>query len=222
MAVNVERDPMVFAIDDDPMRAPARYHDAARPLPAIADPAPLGLAALAVTTLVLSVFNAGLLNRSSLPVVLGVAVAYGGIAELLAGMWEFRRGNAFGAMAFGSFGAFWLSYWALEQFLVRQIPLAEVGNATALFFIVWAIFAALMFVASVRTTTAVSVMLALLTVTFLLLGIGDAGAHSELVKISGWFGIATAAAGLYAAFAALINSTYERTVLPLRAVRHVR
>ena len=96
------------------------------------------------------------------------------------------------------------------------------GNATALFFIVWAIFAALMFVASVRTTPAVSVMLALLTVTFLLLGIGDAGAHSELVKISGWFGIATAAAGLYAAFAALINSTYERTVLPLRAVRHVR
>ncbi len=180
MAVNVERDPMVFAIDDDPMRAAARYHDAARPLPAVADPAPLGLAALAITTLVFSVFNAGLLNRSGLPVVLGVAVAYGGIAELLAGMWEFRRGNAFGAMAFGSFGAFWLSYWALEQFLVKQIPLAEVGNATALFFIVWAIFAA------------------------------------------GWFGIATAAAGLYAAFAALINSTYERTVLPLRAVWHVR
>ena len=79
-----------------------------------------------------------------------------------------------------------------------------------------------MFVASVRTTAAVSVTLALLTVTLLLLGIGDAGAHSELVKIAGWFGIATAAAGLYAAFAALINSTYERTVLPLRAVRHVR
>ncbi len=222
MAVNVERDPMVFAIEDDPMRAPARYHDAARPLPAIADPAPLGLAALAVTTLVLSVFNAGLLSRSGLPVVLGVAVAYGGIAELLAGMWEFRRGNAFGAMAFGSFGAFWLSYWALEQFLIRQIPLAERGNALGLFFIVWAIFAALMFVASVRTTAAVGVTLALLTVTLLLLGIGDAGAQSELVKVSGWFGIATAAAGLYAAFAALINSTYERTVLPLRAVRHVR
>jgi uncharacterized protein len=221
MAVNVERDPMVFAIDDDPMRAPARYHEAGRPLPAIADPAPLGLAALAVTTLMLSVFNAGLLNRSGLPIVLGVAVAYGGIAELLAGMWEFRRGNAFGAMAFGSFGAFWLSYWALEQFFVKQIPAAEVGNATALFFIVWAIFAALMFAASVRTTPAVSVLLALLTVTFLLLGIGDAGAHTELVKIAGWFGIAAAASGLYAAFAALINSTYERTVLPLRAVRHV-
>jgi len=222
MAVNVDRDPMVYAIDDDPMRAPARYHDDRRPLPAVADPAPLGLAALALTTLVLSVFNAGLLNRAGLPVVLGVAVAYGGIAELLAGMWEFRRGNSFGAMAFGSFGAFWLSYWALEQFFVKQIPAGEVGNATALFFIVWAIFAALLWIASVRTTAAVSVTFALLTVTFLLLGIGDAGAHTELVKIAGWFGIATAAAGRYAAFAALINSTYERTLLPLRAMRHVR
>ena len=221
MAVNVERDPMAFAVEDDPMRAPARLHNGQRSMPAIADPAPLGLAALAMTTLVLSVFNAGLLNRSGLPVVLGIAVAYGGIAQLLAGMWEFRRGNTFGAMTFGSYGAFWLSYWALEQFFVKQIPAAEAGNATALFFITWTIFTALLWIASVRTTAAVSVMLALLAVTFLLLGIGDAGAHSELIKIGGWFGIATAAAGLYAAFAALINGTYERTLLPLRAVRHV-
>jgi hypothetical protein len=221
MAVNVERDPVVFTIEDDPMRAPARLHEPARPVAAIADPAPLGLAALALTTLVLSVFNAGLLDRSGEPVVLGLAVAYGGLAQLLAGMWEFRRGNTFGAMAFGSYAAFWLSYWALEQFLVKQIPLSEAGNATALFFICWAIFTALLWVASVRATAAVSVMLALLGVTFLLLGIGDAGNHSELVKIGGWFGIATAAAGLYAAFAALINSMYERTLLPLRTVRRV-
>jgi hypothetical protein len=75
------------------------------------------------------------------------------------------------------------------------------------------------FVASVRTTAAVSLMLALPTVTLLLLGIGDAGAHAGLIKIAGWFGIATAAVGLCAA---LITSTYERTLLPLRAVRHVR
>ena len=134
-------------------------------------------------------------------------------------MWEFRRGNAFGALTFGSYAAFWLSFWALEEFLVKQIPAAEAGSAIALFFITWAIFTALLWVASLRTTPAVSVMLALLGVTFLLLGIGDAGAHSELVKIAGWFGIATAAAGLYAAFAALINTTYERTLLPLRPVR---
>ena len=136
-----------------------------------------------------------------MPVVLGLAVAYGGLAQLLAGMWEFRRGNAFGAMTFGSYAAFWLSFWVLEEFLVKQIPAAEAGSAMALFFIIWAIFTALLWVASLRTTPAVSVMLALLAVTFLLLGIGDAGAHSELVKIAGWFGIATAAAGLYAAFA---------------------
>ena len=222
MAVNVERDPVTLVIEDDPMRAPARIDKVARPVAATADPAPLGLAALAVSTLVLSVFNAGLLNHSGFPVVLGVAVAYGGIAQLLAGMWEFRRGNTFGAMTFGSYAAFWLSYWALEQFFVKQIPAGEVGAATALFFITWAIFSALLWVASVRTTAAVSLMLALLTVTFMLLGIGEAGAHSELIKIGGWFGIATAAAGLYAAFAALINSTYERTLLPLRASRHVQ
>jgi succinate-acetate transporter protein len=171
---------------------------------------------------VFSVFNAGLLDRTGEPVVLGLAVAYGGLAQLLAGMWEFRRGNTFGTMAFASYGAFWLSYWALQQFLIKQIPAGEVGNATALFFITWAIFTALLWIASVRTTAAVSVTLALLAVMFLLLGIGDAGAHTELVKIAGWFGIATAAAGLYAAFAALINSTYERTLLPLRTVRHGR
>jgi uncharacterized protein len=222
MAVNVDRDPMALAFEDDPMRAPARLHTGQRPVAAIADPAPLGLAALALTTLVFSVFNAGLLDRTGEPVVLGLAVAYGGLAQLLAGMWEFRRGNTFGTMAFASYGAFWLSYWALQQFLIKQIPAGEVGNATALFFITWAIFTALLWIASVRTTAAVSVTLALLAVMFLLLGIGDAGAHTELVKIAGWFGIATAAAGLYAAFAALINSTYERTLLPLRTVRHGR
>jgi uncharacterized protein len=215
MAVNVERDPLSFIVQDDPLDGPRR-------LPAIADPAPLGLAALALTTLVFSVFNAGLMDRSGAPVVLGIAVAYGGLVQLLAGMWEFRRGNTFGAMAFGSFAAFWISYAALEDVLINRIPGSEAGNALAMFFIVWAIFTALLWVASVRMTIAVSVMLALLTVTFVLLGIGGAGPHSEIVKIGGWFGIATAAAGLYAAFGALINATWERTLVPLRAVRHDR
>ena len=156
MAVHVEQDPIAFAVEDDPMRAPARMHNAARPVPAIADPAPLGLAALAMTTLVFSVFNAGLVSRTGAPVVLGLAVAYGGLAQLLAGMWEFRRGNAFGALTFGSYAAFWLSFWVLEEFLVKQIPAAETGSAIALYFITWAIFTALLWVASLRTTPAVS------------------------------------------------------------------
>ena len=83
-----------------------------------ADPAPLGLAGFAMTTFVLSMFNADLVNKAGEPVVLGLALAYGGIAQLLAGMWEFRTGNTFGAVAFSSFGAFWISYWVLVTFFV--------------------------------------------------------------------------------------------------------
>ena len=161
--------------------------------------------------LVFSMFNAGLLNSSVEPVVLGLALAYGGLAQLLAGMWEFRRGNTFGAVTFASYGSFWLSFWLLEQFFAGGIAGAERNSATALFYISCAILTALLWVAFTRTTAVVSLMLFLLTVTYLLLGIGDAGSHSEIVKIGGWFGIATAAAGPYAAFASVINSTLERT-----------
>ena len=217
MAIDVEREARLYAVDDDPMRAVGR--NGTRALPAIADPAPLGLAALALTLLVFSMFNAGLLDRSGEPVVLGMALAYGGVAQLLAGMWEFRRGNTFGALTFGSYGAFWLSFWLLEQFFAGRIPGAERGSAMALFFVSWAILTALLWVASTRTTAVVSLMLFLLTLSFLMLGIGDAGAHDELVKIGGWFGLATAAAALYAAFAGVINTTYERTLLPLVPLR---
>jgi succinate-acetate transporter protein len=219
MAIDAERDPRIYAVDDDPMRASVVRNGGGRAIPAIADPAPLGLAAFALTLLVFSMFNAGLLARSGEPVVLGLALAYGGVAQLLAGMWEFRRGNTFGAVAFGSYGAFWLSYWLLEQFFAGRIPGAERSSAVALFYVSWAILTALLWIASTRTTAVVSLMLFLLTLTYLMLGIGDAGAHSELVKIAGWFGLATAATGLYGAFASVINSTVERTLLPLIPLR---
>ena len=134
MAIEAERDPILYAVDDDPMRA-AVVRNGTRAVPAIADPAPLGLAAFGVTLLAFSMFNAGLLDRTGEPVVLGLALAYGGIAQLLAGMWEFRRGNTFGAVAFGSYGAFWLSYWLLQQFFAGRIPGAERSSAIALFYI---------------------------------------------------------------------------------------
>src|SRR5213078_3915326 len=113
-----------------------------------ADPGPLGLAGFAMTTFVLSMFNADLVNKGGEPVVLGLALAYGGIAQLLAGMWEFRTGNTFGAVAFSSFGAFWLSFWLLVTFGVDSIPAANAGHAVGLFLIVWGIFTTYMFVAS--------------------------------------------------------------------------
>src|SRR3954447_10638746 len=95
----------------------------------LADPGPLGLAGFAMTTFVLSMFNADLVNKAGEPVVLGLALAYGGIAQLLAGMWEFRTGNTFGAVAFSSFGAFWISYWLLVTFFVDTIPPEHAGAA---------------------------------------------------------------------------------------------
>lgn len=181
-----------------------------------ADPGPLGLAGFALTTFVLSMFNAGLVAKSAEPVVLGVALAYGGIAQFAAGMWEFRTGNTFGAVAFTSFGAFWVSFWALVTFGVGEIPPEHVGAALGLYLISWGIFTAYMTVASLRTTAAIALVFILLTVTFFVLGIGNANESSGTVEIGGWLGLATAAAAWYASFAAVTNSTFGRTVLPVK------
>jgi uncharacterized protein len=185
----------------------------------VADPGPLGLGAFALTTFVLSMFNADLVSKTGEPVVLGLALAYGGIAQLLAGMWEFRTGNTFGAVAFTSFGAFWLSFWAYVAFYAGSIPKADEGHAVGLYLIGWGIFTTYMFVASLRTTAAISVVFLLLAVTFFLLGIGNSGAHTSIVKAGGWFGLATAVAAWYASFAAVTNSTFGRTVLPVKPLK---
>jgi succinate-acetate transporter protein len=182
----------------------------------IADPGPLGLAAFALTTFVLSMFNSGLVSSGGEPIVFGLALAYGGLAQILAGMWEFRTGNTFGAVAFTSYGAFWLSFWAFVQFFEKSVPKADAGHAVGLFLIAWGIFTAYMFIASLRTTAAVALVFVLLAVTFFLLGIGNAGAHPNIVKAGGWLGLATAAAAWYASFAAVTNSTFGRIVLPVR------
>jgi uncharacterized protein len=181
-----------------------------------ADPGPLGLAAFALTTFVLSMFNAGLVNSAGEPVVLGLALGYGGIAQILAGMWEFRTGNTFGAVAFTSFGAFWLSFWAFVTFFAGEIPAAHVGDAVGLYLIAWGIFTTYMFVASLRTTAAVAAVFFLLAITFFLLGIGNSGETEGVIEAGGWFGLATAVAAWYASFAAVTNSTFGRTVLPVR------
>jgi len=131
-------------------------------------------------------------------------------------MWEFRNNNTFGATAFTSYGAFWLSFWALNQFFASKIPAAELGDAVGLYLIAWGIFTAYMWVASFRTTLAVNAVFLLLAVTFIVLGIGEAGGTSSVVKAGGWIGIATAIAAWYASFAGVTNSTFGRIVLPVR------
>jgi succinate-acetate transporter protein len=180
-----------------------------------ADPGPLGLAGFALTTFVLSMFNAGLVSKAGEPVVLGLALAYGGIAQLLAGMWEFRTGNTFGAVAFTSFGAFWVSYWAFVTFFAGEIPAEHVGAAVGLYLIGWGVFTTYMFIASLRTTMAIALVFCLLAITFFLLGIGNSSETEGLVEAGGWAGLATAVAAWYASFAAVTNSTFGRTVLPV-------
>jgi hypothetical protein len=192
---------------------------AAIPTPTIANPGPLGLAAFATTTFILSVFNAGLVSSAGEPIVFGMALAYGGLAQLLAGMWEFRTGNTFGATAFTSFGAFWLSFWAFVEFFEKDVPKADAGHAVGLYLIAWGIFTTYMFVASLRTTGAVALVFFLLAITFFVLGIGNAGAHTGIIKLGGWIGLVTAIVAWYASFAEVTNATFGRIVLPVRPLK---
>jgi succinate-acetate transporter protein len=173
------------------------------------------LAGFAMTTFVLSMFNADLVSTAGEPVVLGLALAYGGLAQLLAGMWEFRNSNTFGALAFSSFGAFWLSFAALVAIFGPQIPTANAADAIGLYLWAWAIFTTYMFVASLRTTAAVALVFLLLATTFILLAAGEVGANRTVTNWGGYVGLATAAAAWYASFAVVTNSTFGRTVLPV-------
>ena len=179
-----------------------------------ANPAPLGLAAFAMTTFVLSMFNSNLVDEKGVPVVLGLALVYGGIVQLVAGIWEFRTGNTFGAVAFCSFGAFWISFWALQVFYAKQIG-GNVGHSVGVYLWAWAIFTAYMTVAALRVSVAVLAVFVLLTATFVLLAIGAVGPHTTVTHWGGYLGLATAAVAWYASFAAVTNSTFGRIVLPL-------
>jgi succinate-acetate transporter protein len=179
--------------------------------PLLADPAPLGLCGFALTTFVLSLWNAGILVGTDVKIVIGLGFFYGGIAQLLAGMWEFRNGNTFGATAFSSYGAFWLSFVALlipgfgVSFGEKAGPS---GNAVAYYLLGWAIFTALMTLGTFRLNGALVAVFVLLTITFLLLAIGafnGAAAGSGLTQIGGWFGILTAIAAWYTALAGILR-----------------
>lgn len=180
----------------------------------IADPAPLGLGAFALTTFLLSLVNAGVLPKDTEPVMLGVALAFGGIAQLLAGMWEFRKGNVFGATVFTSYGAFWLSFWAYLTFYAEGIPTEHHGVAAGWYLISWAIFTALMLVAALRTTAVLALLFAVVTTVFTLLAFGALTATAALTTIGGILGIVAAALAWYLCAAGVLASTFGRPVLP--------
>jgi hypothetical protein len=182
-----------------------------------ANPAPLGLAGFGLTTLVLSFVNANIVGggAASFPIVLGLALAYGGLCQLLAGMWEFRTGNTFGAVAFSSYGAFWISFFFLVSFNVAQLPKTEIDAALGLYLWAWGIFTGMLFLCTFASPRALQLLFLLLTVTFILLGIGNSGAHTNIIHAGGYVGIATAAVALYIACADIMESVYKRSVLPV-------
>ena len=191
----------------DPAPAPARA------VTSISDPAPLGLAAFALTTFVLSSFNAGLVSATAEGVVLGLALFYGGIVQVFAGLWEFVKGNTFGSAAFCSYGAFWMSFW----YLVAHVDMSEAGadakKGVGLFLLGWTIFTLYMTIAAYRTTSALFGVFVLLSLTFISLTAADLGGIPSLTRIGGWLGLLTAFGAWYCAAASVINATWKRTVL---------
>jgi hypothetical protein len=181
----------------------------------VADPAPLGLAAFAMTTFALSIANTTIWGGGA-DAALALALVYGGAVQLFAGMWEFARKNTFGALAFSSYGAFWISYYVLSKFVLPGVKSpAEVSVAVGVFLLGWTIFTFYMIVPSLRVSGAVVVVFVLLTVTFVLLTIGAFETNATINKIGGWVGVATAAAAWYASFGGVVNETFKKVVIPL-------
>ncbi|MDR1449310.1 MAG: acetate uptake transporter [Propionibacteriaceae bacterium] len=183
----------------------------------VADPGPLGLAAFALTTFVLSVFNAGLVGGAAQPVVLGLALFYGGLVQVAAGVVEFFRNNLFGALAFCSYGGFWLAYWhigAHPEFFESAAPGLK-AQGVGVFLLGWTIFTAYMLIAVSRVNIGLTVTFALLFIAFVALTAGDLAGAAGATRLGGWFGLGAALAAWYCSFAGVFNSTAGRTVLPL-------
>ncbi|HEY0807033.1 MAG TPA: acetate uptake transporter [Pseudonocardiaceae bacterium] len=177
-----------------------------------ADPGPLGLAGFAATTMVLSFVNAGLVDKGAIAAVLPLALFYGGLAQLLAGLLEYRRGNTFGTTAFTTYGAFWLAFAFYAWFFQKA---TTPSSATGLFLLMFGIITAYLTIAALRVSGAVLTVFILLTLTFVVLAIGEFASSSGIGKVGGYLGILTALAAFYTSAAIVVNSTWKRAVLPV-------
>jgi succinate-acetate transporter protein len=193
--------------------------DEAGPARFVSEPAALGLAGFALSTMVLSVINVGLVNQKATPVVLGLALAYGGIVQLLAGMWAFIKNDTFAAVALSSYGGFWISFYLLQHQFLNQIPAANQAAALALYLFSWAVFSFYMWIGSFRVSMAVQAVLLALWPAYFFLGLGKATGSMTLFEIGGGFGMATAAAAWYTSAAIVLNKTFRANVLPMGELR---
>ena len=177
------------------------------------NPAPLGLAGFALTTWLLSMINAGWYTGDAMNLVLAVALAFGGTAQMIAGAMELPRGNTFGATAFISYGAFWWSFALFVLFLHDKVPASFVGW----YLFLWGVFTFYMWIASLKAPRALQLVFLALWITFFLLAAGDWTGMAALHIAGGYGGLITAALAFYLSAAEVINETHQRTVLPIGA-----
>jgi succinate-acetate transporter protein len=208
---------MTVSVNDDRITAAGeRAATAEVPVSPIADPAPLGLAAFALTTFLLSAANAGWMTKASGDAWLGYAFAYGGLAQLLAGMWEFRNKNVFGATAFGSYGGFWIGLGLWAELVAPGIKdPAVASHDLAWILLAWAIFNTYMLLMSTQTTAAVFAVFLTLEITEIVLFIGGFTNSSGLTKAGGYIGIVTALVAWYTSAAGVSNGLPGRLKLPV-------
>jgi succinate-acetate transporter protein len=186
----------------------------------VADPAPLGLAGFALTTFLLSAFNAGWMTKASGLGWLGYAFAYGGLAQFLAGMWEFRNRNVFGATAFGSYGAFWIGLGLYVQLVGAKLLARPITTPIALhdlgwILLAWAIFNTYMLIWSMAVNWAVFGVFLTLELTEIILFAGNFATSSGWIKFGGYVGVLTALVAWYTSAAGVFNGMRGRAVVPV-------
>jgi succinate-acetate transporter protein len=179
-----------------------------------ANPAPLGLMGFGMTTVLLNLHNIGFFEMDQL--ILAMGIFYGGMAQVIAGIMEFRKGNTFGTTAFTSYGLFWLSLaWIIAA---RGDALFGIGNDAGFmgwYLIMWGLFTAYMFVATLMKNRALQVVFGSLTVLFVLLAIGDWTGTTVITQIAGWEGVFCGGSAIYLAAAEVLSEDYGRRILPV-------
>jgi succinate-acetate transporter protein len=187
----------------------------------LANPAPLGLLGFGMTTVLLNIHNAGFYPLGAM--ILAMGLVYGGLAQVIAGVMEFKKGNTFGTLAFSSYGLFWWSLviiFLLPNFtLINPLVAAPNDAAMAAYFFIWGTFTLLMFFGTINKNRAIQFVFGSLVILFFLLTAVRITGNSELLLITGIEGIICGASAIYTGIAEVLNETYDRTVLPLCPVK---
>jgi uncharacterized protein len=179
-----------------------------------ANPAPLGLVGFGMTTVLLNLHNAGYYELNSM--ILAMGICYGGVAQIIAGIMEWKKGNTFAATAFISYGFFWLSLVALIVLTKLGWGAASDEKAMAAYLTMWGLFTFVMFIGTLRLNRALQVVFGTLTILFFLLAFGDfTGASAGFKHATGYEGIVCGFSAIYTGLAQVLNDLYGKTVLPL-------